>query len=240
MTDVRVEGIAAVIVDLEGTTSSTLFVYEQLFPYSRERFAEWVGRADVDPAIARVVREVGVLIGQSDPSDDAVVAALEGWLDRDEKVTPLKTLQGYIWAEGFADGELTSHFFPDVLPALRRWHERGLREYVYSSGSVTAQQSWFRHTPEGDLLDFFSGNFDTETAGPKRESTSYLAITDAIGLPAHSLLFLSDSGAELDAARAAGWQTIGLGRPGEPNTAIGTPGHPEVTSFEAIMINGQH
>lgn len=95
-------------------------------------------------------------------------------------------------------------------------------------------------TPEGDLLDFFSGNFDTENAGPKRESKSYLAITDAIGLPAHSLLFLSDSGAELDAARAAGWQTIGLRRPGEPNTALGTPGHPEVTSFGAIMINGQH
>lgn len=236
---VPVVGVQAVVVDLEGTTSATSFVYEKLFPYSRERFALWVARTD-DPNVMRIREQIGALIGQSDPSDADILEALHGWLDRDEKVTPLKTLQGLIWAEGFAHGDLTSHFFPDVLPALRRWHVAGLREFVYSSGSVAAQRSWFGHTPEGDVVALFEGNFDTENAGPKRQSTSYRIIADAMGLPPPTILFLSDLGAELDAARDAGWQTIGVRRPGEPNSALGTPGHPEVASFAQISINGIH
>jgi len=51
-----------------------------------------------------------------------------------------------------------------------------------------------------------------------------------------ALLFLSDLTAELDAARAAGWHTIGVRRPGEPNDRTGVGDHHEVASFAAIEL----
>lgn len=237
MSRVTVNGIAAVVVDIEGTTSATSFVYERLFPYARERFPEWIMHRTSDPQVASIIAQVAQASGVTSPSDAQVLNALNGWLDRDEKVTPLKDLQGLIWAEGFERGELESHLFPDVLPALRRWQAAGLREYVYSSGSVTAQRSWFSHTPEGDVRNLFDGYFDTANAGPKRERRSYEVIQDAVGFEPTQLLFLSDVEAELDAARDAGWRTIGLCRPGEPHSATGTPGHPQVESFDQIVFD---
>mgnify|MGYP002721179644 FL=1 len=133
-------------------------------------------------------------------------------MDRDEKITALKNIQGEIWAQGYAKGELTGEIYEDVPPALRRWMRAGLRLYVYSSGSVPAQKLLFRHTPEGDLTPLFQSYFDT-TIGPKRESDSYRAIARAIGGAPEEALFLSDVEAELDAAAAAGLATCQLVRP---------------------------
>ena len=44
---------------------------------------------------------------------------LLGWMDRDEKITALKTIQGMIWEEGYRAGTLKSVIYPDVAPALR-------------------------------------------------------------------------------------------------------------------------
>ena len=91
----------------------------------------------------------------------------------------LKTLQGLIWQDGFARGELVGDVYPDVPTALRRWHDAGLRLYVYSSGSVQAQRLVFGYTPFGDLTPLFSGFFDTRV-GSKLEQASYRVIAAAI------------------------------------------------------------
>ena len=226
--------VDAVVVDIEGTTSSTGFVVDTLYPYSRARFGQWLtGRAD-HPDVQRAVEQVRELVAEPDAGPERVVEALEGWLSRDEKVTPLKTLQGLIWADGFARGDLTAHFYDDAVPALRRWHDAGLRLYVFSSGSLTAQATWFGHSPEGDLLGLFAARFDTENAGPKRVAPSYEAISAATGEDPARTVFLSDLVEELDAAREAGWQTVGVRRPGEPYYDRGVGDHPEVASFDEV------
>lgn len=68
--------------------------------------------------------------------------------------------------KGFASGELEADFFPDVVPELRKWHQQGIKLYIYSSGSRTAQADLFGHTPAGDLRQHLCGFFDT-VAGPK-------------------------------------------------------------------------
>jgi enolase-phosphatase E1 len=223
-----------IVVDIEGTTGATGFVVDQLYPYSRERFAEWIDTHAADPEVTRAVAQVREAIGEPDASVDRVLRALNDWLDRDEKATPLKTLQGGIWAAGFASGELTSHFFPDVIPALRAWRSAGHPMYVYSSGSVSAQLAWFGHSPEGDLLPLFDGHFDTENAGPKRVAASYEKIASTIGTAPDRIVFLSDLAPELDAAREAGWRTVGVRRPGEPYYALGVGDHPEAATFDQV------
>jgi len=230
-----------VVVDIEGTTSATGFITEQLYPYSRAHFRRWLDERADEPEVARAIAGVRDLIGEPDADAKRIEEALNGWLDRDEKVTPLKALQGVIWAEGFASGDLTSHFYPDAIPALRAWHAAGHRLYIFSSGSVAAQRAWFGSSPEGSLLPLFEGHFDTENAGPKRVADAYRVIAERIGEhDAGQLVFLSDLVEELDAAREAGWWTIGVRRPGEPYWAKGVGDHPETDSFARVDVTGEH
>lgn len=228
--------VAHIVVDIEGTTSRSAYVYDVLFPYATARFDDWLAAHADDPAVRQIVDQVGAEIGVTDPTRDQVVRALTEWVAEDRKVTPLKTLQGLIWQEGFDSGELVSDFYPDALDALAAWHGSGLPISVYSSGSILAQRNWYAHSPAGDLTPWISGYYDTANAGPKREASSYAAIAAAIGAAPETLLFCSDVIAELDAARAAGWQVVRVRRPGEPHAAEDSA-YPEVAEMTAISVS---
>jgi enolase-phosphatase E1 len=188
---------AAIITDIEGTTTPIDFVHKTLFPYARARLA----------AFCAADRGRQVLADVPEPALDTLL----GWMDRDEKITALKTIQGMIWDEGYRAGTLKSVIYPDVPPALKRWSQGGLRLFVYSSGSVAAQKLLFGHSDAGDLTPLFSGFFDT-AVGPKRDLASYTTICRGAGLAPGETLFLSDVAAELDAARTAGLRTCQLVR----------------------------
>ena len=228
-------GVRHVVVDIEGTTSRSTYVYDVLFPYATGRFDPWLRAHAQEPDVREIVDQVRTEMGRPEASHAEVVAALTEWVAQDRKVTPLKTLQGLVWQEGFDSGDLMSDFYPDALVALRRWHEAGLRISVYSSGSVLAQRNWYAHSPEGDLTSWIDGYYDTANAGPKREEASYTTIAEAIKLPPSSLLFCSDVVAELDAARAAGWQIVRVRRDGETH-AVEDSLYPEVPEMTAIRL----
>ncbi len=194
--------IAAIVTDIEGTTTPIAFVRDTLFPYARARLEAALTRPEAAPIAAEVARMV---------PNAPVLATLRHWMDEDAKVTPLKTLQGLIWDEGYATGEIKGALYPDVAPVLRRWTRAGIRLHVYSSGSVAAQRLLFGHSVEGDLTPFFAGFFDTKV-GPKREPASYDRICIGINVPPAEVLFLSDIEAELDAASTAGLRTCQLVR----------------------------
>ena len=228
---------ATVVLDIEGTTGAAGYVHGELYDHARPRLGPWIDAHADDPDVATAVAQTRAEAGlPDDAGTDAVVAALIGWMDGDVKATPLKTLQGQIWAAGFAAGELTSHFFDDVVPQLRAWHGDGVRLAVFSSGSVASQVPWFRHAPTGDLTPLVDAYFDTVNAGPKREAASYDAIAAALGRAPGELLFLSDLPAELHAAREAGWQVVGVRREGEPNAGADFGDLPVVTSFDQVEV----
>jgi enolase-phosphatase E1 len=228
---------STVVLDIEGTTGAAGFVHGDLYDHARPRLGPWIEAhaddVDVAAAVAQTKADAGLA---ADAGTDRVVAALHAWMDGDVKATPLKTLQGQIWAAGFAAGELSSHFFDDVVPRLRDWHGRGVRLAVFSSGSVASQVPWFRHSPAGDLTPLVDAYFDTVNAGPKRDASSYATIATALGEEPGRLLFLSDLPAELDAAREAGWQAVGVRRAGEPNAGADFGNVPVVASFEELDV----
>ncbi|MET7468304.1 acireductone synthase [Micromonospora sp. NPDC005686] len=201
----------AVVLDIEGTVSPLSAVHDVLFPYARDRIESWV-RQD-RPGTREVVAGVRGLLGDGSDLDD-VVRTLLDWHDQNAKHSPLKTLHGLIWEQGFLAGELSGVFYADVPPALAEWHRLGTPCWIYSSGSELAQRLWFSRSDQGNLLGYLTGHFDTVTGGPKREPASYRRIAQAIGAADRDILFLSDSRAELDAARTAGWQAVGVRRPG--------------------------
>jgi enolase-phosphatase E1 len=220
----------AILTDIEGTTSRIDFVHKVLFPYSRERIGEFVRAHRDDGEVAQALAQVRAEIGAGAGIDEQIAALLR-WIDEDRKITPLKTLQGLIWAQGYADGDFTAHVYADAVDALRRWYAAGHALYVYSSGSIAAQKMFFRYSVFGDLTPLFGDYFDT-TIGAKREAESYRRIATAIRRPASEILFLSDIEAELDAARDAGMHTIQLVRADTPPASTGA--HHSVASMADI------
>jgi enolase-phosphatase E1 len=223
--------IRAVVTDIEGTTSSLSFVKDVLFPYARAHLARYVATHAHEPNVRALLDDANREAGGG--LDDAgIVAQLERWIDEDRKITPLKSLQGLIWEAGYRNGDFEGHIYADAAAQLRAWHARGIKLYVYSSGSVYAQKLLFGHSEAGDLMPLFSGYFDTHIGG-KREADAYRAIAEDIDLPASEILFLSDIVEELDAAQAAGMQTVQLVRDSELDMQ---PHHRQVRDFNAITL----
>jgi enolase-phosphatase E1 len=219
--------IRAVLTDIEGTTSSLSFVKDTLFPYARERMADFVREHGNNPEVRRELQAVSAETGRP-LSDQEAVEQLIQWIDEDRKITPLKSLQGMIWEAGFHDGDFVGHIYEDAVEGLKRWHDAGLQLYIFSSGSVQAQKLLFGHTAFGDLTPLFSGYFDTKV-GAKKEPESYRRIAKVIGLPPESIEFLSDIREELDAAKTAGMSTVWLVRDDEPGSSAA---HRQVCNFD--------
>lgn len=226
--------IRAIVTDIEGTTSSISFVRDVLFPYARKRLPAFVETHGDRPEVLHWLHEAAREAGLVEASRQEIIELLLQWIDQDRKSTALKALQGMIWKDGYEAGSYRAHMYPEVAARLRHWRAKGLRLYVYSSGSVPAQQLFFRHSEAGDLTPLFAGYFDTET-GPKREAGSYRRIAEAIDEQPRHLLFLSDIVEELDAAQAAGFHTSWLVR--EPQALPASPRHPVYRDFDAINVS---
>ncbi|WP_225772554.1 acireductone synthase [Pseudomonas sp. Marseille-Q5115] len=222
--------IKAILTDIEGTTSAVSFVYDVLFPFAASRLPGFLREHQAAPTVAAQIEAVRAEAGEPSADLDQVIEILLGWMREDRKVTPLKALQGQIWQKGYESGELKGHVYPDAVAALKQWHAKGYRLYVYSSGSIQAQKLIFGCSEAGDLTGLFSGYFDT-TSGGKRDGESYRVIASAIDVAPQQVLFLSDVTAELDAAREAGMATCGLAREGELEAD-----HPVVASFDRIDV----
>lgn len=223
----------AALIDIEGTVGSIAFVRDVLFPYASERMDAYVREHAEEGAVREILDQTAAESGAPRGDLRALLTALHDWTDRDVKVTPLKTLQGLIWVEGFRSSGIRGHLYADAVDALHRFHDGGVALYVYSSGSVPAQKLLFGHSVAGDLLPLFSGFYDT-TIGGKREAHSYERIVREIGVPPNETIFFSDNESELDAAQDAGVQTVQLARP-EDGTAPSTR-HTSVESFATIEV----
>jgi len=228
--------IRFILTDIEGTTSSITFVKDVLFPYAARHLEAFLAHNAALPAVQQSLAETRQTLlaegAAQPPTDDDLYRALLHWIETDRKHTGLKRLQGLIWQQGFEGGEFTGHLYPDVAPALQRWHNQGLRLGIYSSGSVGAQQQYFGHSDAGNLLPLFEAHFDTEI-GHKREAEAYRRIAQALALPPDNILFLSDVPAELAAAREAGMAVVQLVRPG----TAPDPAYPQAPDFDHVVLS---
>ena len=219
--------VSAVLTDIEGTTSAIAFVKDTLFPFARRALDGFLADHGDTHEVAAILADARRL---AEPGEDAP-AALRRWMAEDAKVTPLKTLQGLIWRQGYLDGRLQGALYPDVAPSLRAWSRAGIGLHVYSSGSVSAQKLLFGHSAAGDLAPLFGGFFDTHVGG-KREAASYSTIARGLHIAPGEILFLSDVAEELDAAATAGLATCQLLRPADSTQPCER--HRQAADFTAV------
>lgn len=218
------------LLDIEGTTTPIDFVHKTLFPFARTRIKEFVCSNTDDLteelSLLKVEATSDAEFGSVVESVSDAVEYLQFLIDVDRKSTPLKSIQGKIWKEGYQSGSLLSEVYEDVVEAMRRWKKEGRSISIYSSGSVQAQKLLFRYSDKGDLTGLIDGYFDT-VVGHKKEIGSYLSIIDSLGVEGEDVIFISDVLAELRAAKNAGLKTKLSIRPGNPEIS-------ESHSFESI------
>ncbi len=227
------EQISHVLLDIEGTTCPLSFVSGTLFPYAARELGLYLERHHQDGTVQMHCQAVieawqqdsdpqaRQLWNQAQTCDSVEVGGitvrpwhgseiepyLQWLIASDRKLTPLKELQGMVWAEGYARGELVGDLFEEVPGVLQEWQQQGLVLGVYSSGSITAQKLLYGHSQAGDLCPLFSHWFDTHSGG-KHEIDSYKRICAAMDVEPQHVLFISDSMAELQAAAAADLQVV--------------------------------
>ena len=215
-----------VVTDIEGTTTPISFVHRVLFPYARAALPALLARRHADSSVAEALDAVEHLSLGRDP-----LAQLLDWMDADAKVTPLKTLQGIAWRDGYRSGRLVGALYPDVAPALRTWHRSGTRLAVYSSGlggGAAADLRPQRRRQPVPAVRGVSRHPDRRQARARRP-TPRLVRRQAVA--PERALFLSDVEAELDAAARSGLLTCQLVR-SEDGTQPGR--HPVAEDFAAV------
>lgn len=229
------------LLDVEGTIAPISLVYDQLFPYARAHFQEFLQQHGGDSGVMNDLKLLAEEnAAETDPSApkfstpeywDEAIPYLHWLMDRDRKSTALKSLQGRIWKGGFERDELKGTLFEDVPPALERW-STAAHVAIYSSGSVAAQMLLFQHSNFGDLTPLIAGYFDTRT-GPKTERGSYESIASAMDCEPGEIMFFSDVVRELDPAREAGCHTRLVMREGNAHVAD-AHGHRRIKSFKVL------
>ncbi|XP_026828560.1 enolase-phosphatase E1 [Ooceraea biroi] len=218
-----------VLVDIEGTTTSISFVKETLFPYVRQHLKNYIETKWEDEEFKQdyeMLKEqakkdeeekldgfVAIAGDKPEEEKDSLLKNVFWQMDNDRKTGALKQLQGHMWREAYKTGAVKAHVYEDVPKALESWTNDGKKIYVYSSGSVEAQELLFEHSVHGNLLKYFSGFFDTKV-GAKQESDSYKNILSNIGEKPSNVVFLTDIVREAAAAKEAGLSTVIVVRDG--------------------------
>jgi enolase-phosphatase E1 len=226
-----------ILLDIEGTTTPIGFVTGTLFPYARAHLPAYLEQQGGTPegrrALSRLRAEYEADHAKGEVLPEWSPQAYLDWLmDRDRKSPALKDLQGRVWEEGYRNGTLVGQVFDDVPAALAQWRDEGEPVGIFSSGSVRAQQWLFRRSVAGDLTPFLSWHFDTGV-GAKADPASYARIAQDVNVEPSEILFVSDVGAELDAARTAGLRTVMILRPG--NAPQPETGHRIVFTLEELQ-----
>jgi enolase-phosphatase E1 len=212
---VKFRDVKFILTDIEGTTTSVSFVYDQLFPYFRENYKgllDMKGREEVKE-LFKATKHLSMQLEDLEiHSDEEVLETLHRWSVEDKKITPLKTAQGLIWKAAYESGAIKGHVYPDVAGKLEKWKNNKVELGVFSSGSIAAQKLLFKNSEFGDLAKLFSYFFDT-TTGQKKDKETYTKIASEINQDPKNILFLSDINAELEAAQAVDFQCCQLLRP---------------------------
>uniref|UniRef100_A0A914MWF4 Enolase-phosphatase E1 n=1 Tax=Meloidogyne incognita TaxID=6306 RepID=A0A914MWF4_MELIC len=240
----------AILTDVEGTTTSIDFVKNVLFPFSFEHAGNFIQKLVVEKRepehqkilddLIKTSNEYGkesseILVIQSNDKSETQISKLTSnvllWIKQDKKYTALKNLQGLIWEDGYKNGLIKAHVYPDVPFAFERLNEAGINIHIFSSGSIKAQKLLYSHTEYGNLEKFISSHFDT-TIGPKFEKESYQRIVEQIGIAPNKILFLTDIENEAFAAKAASLHVRLALRPG--NAALSESALKEFKTFSSF------
>lgn len=228
--------VLAVVVDIEGTISDVRYTADVLVPHAETHIREWLYANDERAEVAAALDVFRDSIDEPEADIDRVAELAEAGLAQGEALPALAELIRLHWLDAYRSGALEGHLYADAVARLQGWADDHRALYTFSASAAYDQRLLLTYSDHGDIADLFSGFFDPRT-GKKTDGASYTTIAKTLGEAPDAVLFISDRGNELNAAKRAGLQTCWIARDDDTRAkAENQQDHPVVHDFAEIEL----
>lgn len=247
---IRVKRPKVIILDIEGTTTSSSYYPSAVAPYIKNNTESYLKTHWADDHVQSIVRDLRQQAKQNpempkilDPRNNSVADVQRSTLNHIEFLFRTNTttiallyLQMYIWLDGQMKGVLKTHIFQDAAEMMYKWKmEEKISIYIYSSARADVQMLMFACTEYGSLLHLIDGHFDSKI-GDKTANDTYYRIAQAIHQPPQDIAFLTDDSKEARSAKNAGFKVFLLKRERKDFSPIEKSQFEVVTSFDKVKF----
>jgi enolase-phosphatase E1 len=215
------EGVKAILIDVEGVMTPISFGKEVLIPYAKEHLKTYLETnfenedllKQIDAIRSKVLsdKEANVDGAETIPAADAekeavvsavvkhVLAKIDGELEASTRL-----LLDLLWQDAYKTDSIQGELYDDVVPLLRMLVSDGIKVFSYSANSIDSQKMLFSFSNQGDINELFVGHFDSST---DRSSDRFTNIAAKIEQRTTEILYLTHSHTEANAANESGMKT---------------------------------
>lgn len=248
---IKIRRPKAIILDIEGTTTSASYYPSAVAPYIRNNTENYLKTHWNEEHVQSIVRDLRHQASQSedmpkilDKSQGATLGDIQKsclnhieFLYRTNTTTiALLYFQMYVWLDGQMKGVLKTHIFRDVAEMIYKWKvEERIAIYIYSSARADVQMLMFACTEYGSLLHLIDGHFDSKI-GAKTTNETYNRIAQAISQHPHNIVFFTDDAKEARSAKNCGYKVLLVKRERKSFSPIEMAQFDIVNSFENIKF----
>lgn len=248
---IRIKRPKAIILDIEGTTTSSTYYPSAVAPYIRNNIENYLKAHWNEEHVQSIVGDLRLQQAEN-PETPKILDLSQGaklyevqksFLNHIEylfrnNITSIALLyfQMYIWLDGQMKGVLKTHIFPDVAEMMYRWkYEEHIAIYIYSSARADVQMLMFACTEYGSLLHLIDGHFDSKI-GAKTADDTYNRIAQAIQQPPQEIVFLTDDAKEARSAKSSKFKVVLVKRERKTFSPIEVAQFDIVSSFDKIKF----
>lgn len=217
----RVKRPRAIILDIEGTTTSANYYPNAVSPYIRNNIETYLKGHWNEEHVQAIVRDLRVqaqqnsempkILGPGSSVADiqrSTLNHIQFLFHSNITTVALLYFQMYIWLDGQMKGSLKTHIFRDVAEMIYKWKiEDRISIYIYSSARADVQMLMFACTEYGSLLHLIDGHFDRKI-GLKTATDTYHRIAQTIQIPPQAIAFFTDDSKEARSAKSVGYKVI--------------------------------
>lgn len=247
----KVKKPRAIILDIEGTTTSASYYPSAVAPYIRNNTENYLRSHWAEEHVQSIVKDLRIQAAANpempkilDKSQGATLGEIQKscidhieFLFRTNTTTiALLYFQMYIWLDGQMKGVLKTHIFRDVAEMMYKWKvDDHIQIYIYSSARADVQMLMFACTEFGSLLHLIDGHFDSKI-GAKTANETYNKIAQSIQLPPQSIVFLTDDAKEARSAKYCGCKVLLVKRERKTFSPIEAAQFDIVSSFDKVKF----
>lgn len=247
---IRIKRPKAIVLDIEGTTTSSSYYPSAVAPYIRNNAETYLKTHWNEEHVQSIVRDLR-LQALHNPDMPKILEPKQGTLAEVQRSTvqhieylfrtgtttiALLYFQMYVWLDGQMKGLLKTHVFRDVAEMMYRWKiEDRIAIYIYSSARADVQMLMFACTEYGSLLHLIDGHFDSKI-GAKTSNETYHKIAQAIQHPPQNIAFFTDDAKEARSAKNVGFKVMLVKRDKKAFSPIETAQFDVINSFDKVKF----
>lgn len=246
----RIKRPRAIILDIEGTTTSSTYYPSAVAPYIRNNTESYLKNHWNEEHVQSIVRDLR-LQAQQNPEMPKILDSKQGSVGEIQRSTlnhieflfrsntttiALLYFQMYIWLDGQMKGSLKTHIYRDVAEMMYKWKmEERIAIYIYSSARADVQMLMFACTEYGSLLHLIDGHFDSKI-GVKTNNDTYHRIAQSIQQPPQSIAFFTDDPKEARSAKNVGYKVLLVKRERKAFSPIESAQFDVIHSFDKVKF----